>query len=161
MDATMNVESALSEIRFGFKRMASLYGEPVFDEWVLVALADSTGAIQGYEGPRASEFLASFTQDIATLRAELAEEDLDVGGFTFGAATHGHTYDAAMRVGPAAYLLGNHTKRSMEEIRARPLWLKAQVAWFGLSERFRADPLILPVPAHRTQPAQPVTTNAA
>ncbi len=157
----MNLESALTEIRFGFKRMTALYGEPVFDEWVLVALADTSGAVQGYEGPRAVQFLASFTKDIATLRAELAREELDVGGFTFGAATHGHSYDAAMRVGPAAYLLGNHTSRSMEEIRARPQWLKAQVAWFGLSERFRADPLILPVSVGRVQPAQPVATNAA
>ena len=138
----MNLESAISEIRSGFKRMSALYGEPVFDEWVLVALADESGSVQRYEGPRATQFLASFARDIAVLRAELAKEDLDVGGFTVGAATHGHSYDAAMRVGPAAYLLGNHTARSMEEIRARPQWLKAQAAWFGLGERLRADPLV-------------------
>lgn len=122
--------------------MAALYGEPVFDEWVLIALAEINGVIQRYEGPRGVHFTASFTKDIALLRAELAREELDVGGFTFGAATHGHTYDAAMRLGPAAYLLGNHTARSMEEIRARPQWLKAQAAWFALGEKFRADPLV-------------------
>ena len=81
--------------------MSALYGEPVFDEWVLVALADNSGSIQRYEGPRATQFLASFAKDIATLRAELAKQELDVGGFTFGTGTHGHTYDAAMRIGPA------------------------------------------------------------
>lgn len=121
--------------------MSALYGEPVFDEWVLLALTEAGGVVHGYEGPRADQFRATFAKDIATLRAELSEDDIDVGGFTFGTATHGHTFDAAMRVGPAAYLLGNHTARSMEEIRARPQWLKAQVAWFGLGERFRADPL--------------------
>jgi len=137
----MNLDSAISEIRPSFKRMAALYGEPVFDEWVLVALGDAKGAVHRYEGPRSEEFLSSFARDIATLRAELSKEELDVGGFAFGSATHGHTYDAAMRIGPAAYLLANHTARSMEEIRSRPQWLKAQVAWFGLSERFRADPM--------------------
>lgn len=138
----MNLESATSEIRSCFKRMTSLYGESAFDEWVLVALADGSGAVQRYEGPRAVEYMSSFSEDIATLRAELAKQELDVGGFTFGSGTHGHTYDAAMRIGPAAYMLANHTGRSMEEIRSRPHWLKAQVAWFGLSERFRADPLV-------------------
>ena len=138
----MNLESAVSEIRSAFKRMAALYGEPVFDEWVLVALADNSGSIQRYDGPRATQFLASFPKDIATLRAELAKQELDEGGFTFGTGTHGHTYDAAMRIGPAGYLLGNHTARSMEEIRARPQWLKAQAAWFALGEKFREDPLV-------------------
>ena len=137
----MNVESALTEIRSGFKRMTALYGEPVFDEWVLVALTDKSGVVQGYEGPRAAKFRASFAKDVAALRAELSGEELDTGGFSFGEATHGHTYDAVMRVGPAAYLLGNHTGRSMEEIRARPQWLKAQAAWFALGEKFRDDPL--------------------
>jgi hypothetical protein len=157
----MNLESALTEIRFGLKRMAAHYGEPVFDEWVLVALGDGGGAVQGYEGPRAARFLASFTKDIGAVRIELADEELDVGGFAFGSDTHGHTYDAAMRIGPAAYLLCNHTRRSMEEIRARSQWLKAQVSWFGLSERFRADPLILTGAGQRTQMAQPEATNAA
>lgn len=139
---TMNLESAISEIRAGFKRMNALYGEPVFNEWVLVALANTSGSIQRYEGPRAAQFLVSFSKDVATLRAELAKEDLDVGGFTFGAATHGNSYDAALRIGPAAYLLANHTSRSMEDIRSHPQWLRAQVAWFGMSERFRANPLL-------------------
>lgn len=157
----MNLDSALTEIRASFKRMTMLYGEPVFDEWVLIALSESNGAIQRYEGPRSEQFLASFSKDIAALRAELAKDELDVGGFTFGAATHGHSYDAAMRVGPAAYILGNHTTRSMEDIRARPQWLKAQVAWFGMSERFRADPLLLLISTGRSRAPYPVATNAA
>jgi hypothetical protein len=158
LNEDMNLESALTEIRSGFKRMTALYGEPVFDEWVLITLGSSSSGVQGYEGPRGAEFRASFARDVSALRADLAEEDLDVGGFAFGSGTDGHAYDAAMRVGPAAYLLANHTRRSMEQIRMHAQWLKAQVAWFGLSERFRADPLIL---ASATQPAQPLTTNAA
>lgn len=137
----MNLDSALTEIRAAMKRLAALYGEPLFDEWVLVGLADGGCALQCYEGPRAEQFKVSFANDIAKLRAELAEDDLDVGGLVFGSNTHGSTYDAVMRVGPAAYLLGNHTTRSMEEIRAKPEWLKAQAAWFMLGEKFRADPL--------------------
>ena len=124
------------------KRLAALYGEPLFDEWLLVALNDGGCALQCYEGPRAEQFRVSFARDTVKLRAELSKDDLDVGGFVFGAGTHGENYDAVMRVGPAAYLLGNHTTRSMEEIRAKPEWLKAQAAWFMLGEKFRAEPLV-------------------
>lgn len=141
--------------------MNSLYGGPVFDEWVLVALGDGSGTVQGYEGPRADAFLSSFPNDVAQLRADLSEEELDIGGFCFGSGTDGHAYDAAMRIGPAAYLLVNHTKRSMENIRQRPEWLRAQVAWFGMSERFRADPMLSLSIQRRSQSVQPATTNAA
>lgn len=141
--------------------MNALYGGPVFDEWVLVALGEGSGTVQGYDGPREAEFLASFPNDIARLREELANEELDLGGFAFGTGTEGHAYDAAMRVGPAAYLLVNHTQRSMEDIRQRPEWLKAQVAWFGISERFRADPLLSLSIQRRSQSPQPTATNAA
>jgi hypothetical protein len=137
----MNLDSALTEIRTAMKRLTALYGEQLFDEWVLVAINDQGCALQCYEGPRADQFRASFGKDVAKLRVELAEDDLGVGGMAFGAGTHGGTYDAVMRAGPAAYLLGNHTARSMEEIRAKPEWLKAQAAWFMLGEKFRADPL--------------------
>jgi hypothetical protein len=138
----MNLDPALTEIRAAMKRLAALYAEPLFDEWVLVALNDAGCALQCYEGPRAEQFRVSFAKDVAKLRAELSEDDLDVGGFVFGSGTHGGSYDAVMRVGPAAYLLANHTTRSMEELRAKPEWLKAQSAWFMLGEKFRTDPLV-------------------
>ena len=52
-------------------------------------------------------------------------------------------YDAFMKLGPASYLVLNHTVKTMDEIRADSKWLGAQAVLFELSEKFRADPLEL------------------
>lgn len=49
--------------------------------------------------------------------------------------------DAFMKVGPASYLILNHTVKTMNEIRADAKWLEVQPALFDLSEKFRASPL--------------------
>jgi hypothetical protein len=46
-----------------------------------------------------------------------------------------------MKIGPAAYLVLNHTVRTMTEIRADKKWLKVQAVLFELGEKFRVDPL--------------------
>jgi hypothetical protein len=48
-----------------------------------------------------------------------------------------------MKVGPASFLVLNHTAKTMNEIRADGKWLGAQAVLFDLSEKFRADPLQL------------------
>ena len=49
-------------------------------------------------------------------------------------------YDACLKIGPRAFLILNHTVRTMAEIRADPGWLTAQSVLFELGERFRQDP---------------------
>jgi hypothetical protein len=46
-----------------------------------------------------------------------------------------------MKIGPASFLVLNHTGKSLAEIRADTRWLAAQAVLFELTEKFRADPL--------------------
>jgi hypothetical protein len=46
-----------------------------------------------------------------------------------------------VKTGDASFLVCNHTGMTMQDIRKDPRWLKAQTAWFELTEKFRADPL--------------------
>ncbi len=63
------------------------------------------------------------------------------GDFEFATDAAGTHYDVCMQIGPASFLVCNHTSRAMAEIRRDPQWLKAQAIFFNLSEKFRADPL--------------------
>lgn len=137
----MTLESARSLIATALARMASLYGRPVFDEWVVISLGAEPGGILAYSGPRAESFRQSFAADVAPLRAAMEAKNYAVGDFEFAPDGAGPRHDASLRLGGASYLVCNHTGKSMTEIRTDPAWLKAQAAFFELAEKFRADPL--------------------
>jgi hypothetical protein len=138
----MNHAAALVLIRSQLQRMNALYGRPVFDEWALLGL-DARGAasVLGYEGPRAEKFADDLPADAEALRQAQARRECHVGDFEFVHEEAGEGLDAFLRVGPAAYLVCNHTGKSMADIRREPRWRQAQVAWFDLAEAFRADPV--------------------
>lgn len=138
----MQVAQATPLIRAHLKRMASACGETIFDEWILVGLTASGGAILAYEGPREADYQRTFKSDVAPLRAVMGKGDQDVGGFEFVDDAKGHRHDAVMRAGAGVYLICNHTALSMADIRANAGWIKAQSAWFELGEKFRLDPLV-------------------
>ena len=89
-----------------------------------------------------TSFVASTHQVFTTMLSltvtagkPLAEGDLE---FVEDAADT--RYDAFMKIGPRAFLILNHTVRTMAEIRTDPGWLSAQGVLFELGERFRQDP---------------------
>jgi hypothetical protein len=137
----MNLADARTAVILTLARMKSLYGEPVFDEWVLVKLAREQGAVLGYEGPRPDTYQSKFKADIAPLRAEIEARHLAVGDFEFVNTAHGTHFDACIRLGAVGYLFCNHTSKSMVEIRQSTLWLAAQKPFAELSAKFRSDPL--------------------
>lgn len=139
--ARMNLADARTAVITALGRMNAAYGQPVFNEWVLVSLRADRGAILGYEGPRAESYRQKFTSDIASMLQELAGQKLSVGDFAFAVSAHGTHYDACLRLGESSYLFCNHTTRSMAEIRQSTVWLAAQKVWVGLSQQFAADPL--------------------
>ena len=104
-------------------------------------LARSEGAILAYEGPRADTYQRRFKTDIAPLQVEIEGRKMSVGDFEFAPNAHGAHFDACVRLGPAAYLFCNNIAKSMTEIRADPLWLKAQEPFAALAANFRDDPL--------------------
>lgn len=137
----MNLADARTAVIQTLGRMNALYRQPVFNEWVLVKLAQEQGAVLAYDGPRADSYQTRFKTDVAPLRAELEQRQLAVGDFEFVPAAHGTHFDACLRLGPAAYLFCNHTTKSMLDIRRDPLWLEAQKPFLELATRVRADPL--------------------
>jgi hypothetical protein len=66
---------------------------------------------------------------------------LAAGDFEFAPEAAGTHFDVCLRLGATGYLIGNHTGKSMAEIRKDPRWLQAQKAFVELSNKFRADPL--------------------
>lgn len=135
----MNLADARVTVASALTRMNLAYGQPVFNEWVLVSLRADRGAILAYEGPRAESYKQQFTFDMASMLHELATQKLSVGDFAFAATAHGTHYDACMRLGESSYLFCNHTTRTMTEIRQSTTWLAAQKIWAELSQKFAAD----------------------
>lgn len=137
----MNLPDAHVAVLQTFARMKTLYGQPVFNEWVLVKLARESGAVLAYDGPRADVYQANFKKDIGPLQAEMEARKMAVGDFEFVRNADGTHYDACVRIGPAAYLFCNHTTKTMSDIRRDPKWLAAQEPFVELCAKFRDDPL--------------------
>jgi len=137
----MNLSAAEVHITAALARMATAYGKPVFDEWLVVALRAASGSIRTYQGPRADSFHKEFGEDTGPLRAEMEGKQLAVGDFEFAPEAAGTRFDACIRIGQTSYLLCNNTAKSMAEIRRDPHWLRAQKPFVELSGKFRADPL--------------------
>lgn len=137
----MSPAEAYSTISATMARMSTLYGRTLFDEWVVVRLGPGTATVENYEGPRLADCLAFFARDVALLRREAADRAHGPGDFDFARAAAGTQFDALLQIAPDAYLLCNNTTSSMEQIRANPGWLKAQIPFVDLSERFRHHPV--------------------
>lgn len=139
----MTTADALKLIRSQLERMNALYGRAVFDEWALLGLnARGEASVLGYEGPRAERFADELPRDAESLRTAQAKRDYGVGDFEFVHEEAGQGLDAFLRAGLAAYLVCNHTGKAMADIRREPRWRQAQVVWFNLAEKFRADPVM-------------------
>lgn len=139
----MDLETARRHITACLDRMKAAYAQPVFDEWAILAVPAKTGGVLAYGGTRGEEFRRLLPRDAEPLRAAAAGKNFAEGDLEFvpdAADTH---YDAFMKIGPASYLVLNHTVRTMAEIRADKKWLKAQAVLFELSEKFRDDPLVI------------------
>lgn len=137
----MNLADARSAVILTLGRMNAVYLKPLFDEWVLVKLAQEQGAILAYDGPRTASYQSKFKADISPLQAEMLQRQMMVGDFEFAQAAHGTHFDACIRLGPAAYLFCNNTSKTMTELRKDPLWLEAQKPFATLATKFRSDPL--------------------
>ena len=137
----MNLTDARTTVIRALGRMNSLYNQVVFDEWVLVKLAQEQGVVLTYDGPRADTYQARFKSDIVPLRAEMDQRAMAVGDFEFVATGDGTHFDACVRLGSASYLFCNNTTKTMADIRKDPLWLSAQKPFVELSGKFRSDPL--------------------
>jgi len=139
----MELSVAERHIRTCLAQMRASYLQTVFDEWAILAVPAAAGGVLIYEGPRPEKFRGHLPDDAELLRAQTAGKQFAEGDIEFAAEAVGTRYDAFMKIGATSYLVLNHTGRTMAEIRRDAKWLDAQAALFGLSEKFRADPLEL------------------
>jgi hypothetical protein len=137
----MELAIARQHISTAMERMRALYLKPVFDEWLILAPGAKPAGVLAYVGPRPEKFRAQLPTDVEPLRALVEGRTLTVGDFEFVPQADGSLYDVLLKVGAASYLVCNNTTKTIAEIRADPRWVKAQAAFFELSEKFRADPL--------------------
>lgn len=137
----MDLAAARQLIEASLARMDALYRRPMFDEWAILSAGAQPGVL-AYAGPRPETFRRELPTDSGPLRALIAGRELGEGDFEFATEAGGTHHDACMKLGPASFLVCNHTARAMAEIRQDPQWLKAQAEFFALSERFRVDPLV-------------------
>lgn len=138
----MTPTDAYSIISAAMARMSTLYGRTLFDEWVVVRFSPTSATVETYEGPRIAECLATFANDFAPLRREAADRAHEAGDFDFARDSAGTAFDALLKLGDDSFLVCNNIAASMTEIRADAAWLKAQVPFANLAERFRTDPLV-------------------
>lgn len=136
----MQWNEAIDLIQSCGAKMTAQYGRPVFDEWAILKLNGVT-EVAYYSGPRPSNFLSTFARDSHTLSQETAGRSYAAGEFEFARDSSGTAFDAFLALGGGCILVCNSIKFSMADIRKDPLWLKAQVPFVEMTERFRASPL--------------------
>jgi hypothetical protein len=124
-------------------QMHARYKKPVFDEWAVISFSGNKGAVVAYMGPRRDGFQKNFTTDAGALRAGLAHGKYNPGDFEFARHGVGTGFESFMVLAPGLYLICNNTIQSMDGITQDPLWLEAQVPFVELSDKVRADPLVL------------------
>ncbi len=139
----MDLETARQHIRQAVDRMRACSPQPVFDEWAILGRAAAGGGVLAYSGPRPEAFKRNLPADAAPLRTLTAGRQLADGDLEFAAEAAGTRYDALLKLGDATYLVFNHTGKDLAGIRADPKWLAVQAVLFELSEKFRADPLVV------------------
>lgn len=138
----MNIDTASQLVKTCRDQMDALYQKPVFDEWVLLRLLQGRVEILSYVGPRAEKFRTELHRDSAPLMSQMQGNYYGVGDFEFVDNAGSSRYDACIRAGQNVYLLCNNTYGTMAALRQDPRWREAQKPFVGLTEKFRADPLV-------------------
>lgn len=133
----MTLEETHTQIIHTLERMREFYRAPVFNEWAIVSVEKGRGNVLAYEGPRAADFKTRFPLDMVLLNEELKLRSYDVGDFAFAIEGEGTRFDVFVVLAPHTYLILNNTEAAMSEIRANPLWLKAQVPFANFCMRFQ------------------------
>ena len=134
----MTLSETMQAIRHCATQMDELYGQPVFDEWVVVSLLEPQARVLGYVGPRHEVFAKNFSRDLGGLRASLLNGQHSAGDFEFARHAAGTNFEAFLALGDGLYLICNNTQSSMAEIAKNPRWLSAQVPFADLSDRVAA-----------------------
>ena len=139
----MTLDQASKQTQQCAQQMDARYKKVVFDEWAIISLEENKGHLLSYKGPRKAGFQKNFLEDAGSLRVGMLTEKYDVGDFEFARHGVGTGFESFMVLGKGIFLICNNTVQSMDGITQDPHWLSAQEPFVDLSEKFRADPLML------------------
>ena len=139
----MRIDQATNLINQCAEQMNARYRKTVFDEWAIVSLAAAKGRLLAYRGPRKTGFQKNFCTDAGPLGRALLSAQGDAGDFEFSHEGVGTGFESYVVLGKGVFLICNNTVQSMDGISQDPLWLRAQVPFLELSEKFRHDPVEL------------------
>lgn len=139
----MTLDASVKLIQSCAEQMNERYKKVVFDEWAIISLNDRKGRLLAYIGPRKSGFQNNFLSDAGSLRSGLLAAESNVGDFDFAWYGVGTGFESFMVLGDGIFLICNNTVQSMDGISKDPLWIGAQVPFVELSDKFRADPLVV------------------
>jgi hypothetical protein len=137
----MTVDDIMRLVRDCAKQMNDRYGKTVFDEWAIISLRHHQARVIAYLGPRNDDFLKTFANDLAPLRAELLDAKYGPGDFEFARHSVGTVFESFMVLAEGVYLICNNTTSTMNEITKDPRWLNAQVPFAELGDKVRSSPL--------------------
>ena len=138
----MTLNEAITVTQDHLRRMDELYNKTVFDEWAIIRVEGSKGRILTYEGQRREDFTHSFPAEVKAFGPELLKSSHVSGDYDFFRHATGMDFDAYLVLATHVFLICNNTTQSMTGITEDPLWLKAQVPFVEMSERFRTSPLV-------------------
>ena len=138
----MLIEDAIKLVRCCADSMNALYGNVVFDEWVVLSVEEEKAKLLSYAGPRKQDFLNNLKSDLGELRPKLLAHDYQTGDFEFARYANGTSFEAFLVAGPGVYVLCNNTGESMDRISKDVRWLNAQVPFVELAETFRKNPVM-------------------
>ena len=139
----MTLDQANKHIAKCAELMNARYKKTVFDEWAVLSLEEHKGHLLSYTGSRKAGFQKNFLTDAGPLRAGMMTQKYEPGDFEFARHGVGTGFESFMVLGPGIFLICNNTVQSMDGITQDPHWLSAQEPFVDLSEKFRADPVVL------------------
>jgi hypothetical protein len=139
----MTLDQANKQIAACADQMNARYKKTVFDEWAIISLEEHKGHLLSYIGPRKAGFQKNFLADAGSLRAGMLTRKYEPGDFEFARHGVGTGFESFVVLGEGIFLICNNTVQSMDGITQDPHWLSAQEPFVDLSEKFRADPLVL------------------
>jgi hypothetical protein len=139
----MTLDQATNLIKSCTEQMNARYQNVVFDEWAIVSLSRTKGRLLAYAGPRKEGFQRDFLLDAGPLRTALFSPQYPPGDFEFARHGFGPAFEGIMALGGGLFLIWNNTVQCMDGITKDPRWLGAQAPLLDLSDRFRADALVL------------------
>jgi hypothetical protein len=139
----MTLDQANKLIQECARQMNARYKKVVFDEWAILSFGKSRFRVLSYFGPRQDGFQPNLRKDLAALRRGVLSQGSVAGDFDFARDEVGTGIEGWMLLGPGLFLICNNTVHSMDAIAQDSRWIAAQVPFVEISERFRADPLVV------------------